>query len=97
MEGQKISAPIFTQLAENHGKGNPQRKHDEQDEARRRLVNQNFSEAYNQSNPGLWRVQEMDPFRNGFHASKISLRETKKKLFPLPTGGREVRILGHEP
>jgi hypothetical protein len=46
--------PIFTQLAENHGKGNPQRKHYEEDKARRGFVNQNFGCADNQSNPGLW-------------------------------------------
>ena len=54
MQGRETRIWIFAHYAEKYGKGNPQRKHDEQDEARRRLVNQSFSEADNQSNPRLW-------------------------------------------
>jgi hypothetical protein len=89
MEGQKIPVPIFTQLAKKHGKGNPQPKHDEQDEARRRLVNQNFSEADNQSNPNLGRVQMMDPFGNGFHALQDISTRSGEAAFPI--ANRRVR------
>jgi hypothetical protein len=70
MQGRETRIRTFARHAEKYGKGNPQRQHDDQHEARRRFVNQNLSHADNQSNPTLGRVDEMDPLGIGFHASK---------------------------
>jgi hypothetical protein len=40
-------------------------------------MNQDLDDSADQGNPGLGRVQMMDPVGTGCHASKISLREAK--------------------
>jgi hypothetical protein len=86
MQGRETRIWIFAHYAEKYGKGNPQRQHDDQHPARRRFVNQNLGHADNQSDPTLGRVEEMDPFRIGFHARKDITERGEAVVFPLPTG-----------
>jgi hypothetical protein len=85
MQGRETRVRIFARHAEEYGKGNPQRQHDDQHQAHRRFVNQNLGHADNQSDPTLGRVDEMDPFGIGFHASKDITERGEQIVSSLPT------------
>jgi hypothetical protein len=62
-------------------------------------VNQDLGSADDQSNPRLGRVQKMDPFGIGFHASKDTTagKPSEEVVSRLPAGESKEKIPGPEP